>query len=154
MVLSNNQREAFLILISQAFMEIRSFCRKSGTDEQRAKAFELADGFHNIPTLISQKNIDSERLLVEFSMLGEEYRKRALNIINSEDNTDESISLPKNQIEYITNMLYEKLVDMGTKYSEGRHTLQEIHFIKGISENLGVDVQINENGDALIINKK
>ena len=81
MVLSEIQKKEFLVLLSHAFIEIRSLCRVDGTQEQRAKAFEIADRLHNIPKLISGKNVDHTQLLCEINILDDSYRQEALNII-------------------------------------------------------------------------
>jgi len=60
MHLSERQKNRFLVLIGHAFCEIRGLCRESGTKIDRAKALRLADGFHNIPSLLGEKYINSD----------------------------------------------------------------------------------------------
>jgi hypothetical protein len=81
MNISDEQKKEFLVLIGQAFMEIRSLSRKPITDEKRVKIFDLADRFHNIPSLISEADVDYSRLICEINIQNDSYRETALNII-------------------------------------------------------------------------
>lgn len=87
-------KEKMLLVMSMAFMNIRSLSwslnRKTEDNilnkEEKQKAVykitTIADGFHNIPSLLSKEPIDKERILSELSGAGEEYIK-AFNSISS-----------------------------------------------------------------------
>lgn len=59
------------------------------TLDKRTKIFQLSDAFHNLPKLLSEKNVEQDLLLEQINMVDESLKPRLLEILK--ETTDDEL---------------------------------------------------------------
>lgn len=85
MTLSKQKIIAIEHLIAHAFIKIRATCHDESLSETEklARIEVMAQAFHNVPWIISQTDVDEEKLLSDIAVIGGSFYQRAKEIIES-----------------------------------------------------------------------
>jgi hypothetical protein len=81
--LTEYQRKRLNLLMGDAFITIRSLTKSNATQEEKAEAYIIADGFHNLHKMLERDIFDTKKLLLEMGIAGKKYQDRVIDILSS-----------------------------------------------------------------------